>query len=75
MENYEESVKLNPNSYWSYIPNYRYRTLIIGDSGSGKTNTLLNLIKLQQPNIDKIICTSVIYSNQSILCLSMEEKM
>ena len=31
-----------------------YRILIIGGSGSIKTNVLLNLIKDQQPNIDKI---------------------
>ena len=54
MKNYEESVEINPNSYWSYIPNYCYRTLIIDGSGSGETNGLLNVIKLQQPNIDKI---------------------
>ena len=31
-----------------------YRILIIGGSGSGKTNVLLNLIKNQRPNVDKI---------------------
>ena len=36
-----------------YIPDYPYRILIIGGSGSGKTNTLLNLIN-NQPDIDKI---------------------
>ena len=35
-----------------YIPDYPYRILIIGGSGSGKTNTLLNLIN-NQPNIYK----------------------
>ena len=29
---------------WPYIPDHKYRILIIGVSGSGKTNTLLNLI-------------------------------
>ena len=33
--------------------NWPYRTLIIGGSGSGKTNVLLNLIE-NQPEIDKI---------------------
>ena len=28
--------------------------LINGDSGSGRTNALLNLIKYQRPDIDKI---------------------
>ena len=36
-----------------YIPDHPYRILIIGGSGSGKTNTLLNLIN-NQPNVDKI---------------------
>ena len=34
----------NPN--WPYIPDHPYRILIIGDSGSGKTNALLNLINI-----------------------------
>ena len=32
---------------WPYIPDHLYRILINGGSGSGKTNTLLNLIKEQ----------------------------
>ena len=35
------------NEKWPYIPDHLYRILIIGGSGSGKTNTLLNLIKEQ----------------------------
>ena len=40
---------------WPYVPDHQYRILIIG-SGSGKTNTLLNLIKEQDYHdvIDKI---------------------
>ena len=30
---------------WPHIPDHPYRMLIIGGSGSGKTNALLNLIK------------------------------
>ena len=45
-------IKLN-NKNWPYIPDHPYRILIIGGSGSGKTNVLLNLIK-NQPDIDKI---------------------
>ena len=41
------------NKKWPYIPNHLYRTLIIGGSGSRKTNALLNLIS-QQEDIDKI---------------------
>ena len=47
----ENEKKHNPN--WPYIPDHPYRILIIGGSGSGKTNTLLNLIE-NQPDIDKI---------------------
>ena len=36
-----------------HIPDHPYRILIIGGSGSGKTNTLLNLIN-EQRDIDKI---------------------
>ena len=38
---------------WLYIPYHLYRILIIGGSGSGKRNTLLNLIN-KQKDIDKI---------------------
>ena len=38
-----------------YIPDHPYRILIIGGSGSEKTNALINLIN-EQNDIDKIIC-------------------
>ena len=41
------------NEKWPYIPDHPYRVLIIGGSGSGKTNTLLHLIN-EQKDIDKI---------------------
>ena len=41
------------NEKWPYIPDHPYRILIIGGSGSGKTKTLLNLIK-EQDDIDKV---------------------
>ena len=41
------------NEKWPYIPDHPYRILINGGSGSGKTNTLLNLIN-EQHDIDKI---------------------
>ena len=47
----ENKTKHNPD--WPYIPDHPYRILIIGGSGSGNTNTLLNLIN-RQPDIDKI---------------------
>ena len=39
----KQSVKEH-NLNWPEIPNNPYRILIIGDSGSGKTNSLFNLI-------------------------------
>ena len=47
MKNYDESVEINHNPNWPYIPDHPYRILITGVSGSGKTNVLLNLIKHQ----------------------------
>ena len=46
----------NHNKKWPYIPDHPYRMLIIGDSESGKTNILLNLIKGQDSDniIDKL---------------------
>ena len=41
------------NEKWPYISHHSSRLLITGGSGSGKTNTLLNLIK-EQDDIDKI---------------------
>ena len=41
------------NEKWPYMPDHPYRILILGGSGSGKTNTLLNLIN-EQRDIDKI---------------------
>ena len=41
------------NKKWLYIPDYPYWILISGDSWSGKTNALLNLIS-QQDSIYKI---------------------
>ena len=56
MINFDDYVNENKtirNKNWPYIPDHPYRILIIGGSGSGKTNLLLNLIE-NQPDIDKI---------------------
>ena len=52
-DDYTNENKINHNPNWPYIPDHPYRILIIGGSGSGKTNLLLNLIE-NQPDIDKI---------------------
>ena len=41
------------NEKWPYVPDHPYRIIIIGGSGSGKTNALINLIN-EQNYIDKI---------------------
>ena len=41
------------NENWPYIPDLPYRIIIIGGSGSRKTNALINLIN-EQNDIDKI---------------------
>ena len=44
--------KTEHNLKWPYIPDHLYRILVIGGSGSGKTNALLDLIN-NQLDIDK----------------------
>ena len=41
------------NEKWPYIPDHPYRIIIIGGSGSRKTNALINLIN-EKNDIDKI---------------------
>ena len=52
-DGYTNENKSEYNQKWPYIPNHPYRILIIGGSGSRKSNGLLNLIN-NQPDIDKI---------------------
>ena len=52
-DDYTNENKTMHNLNCIYIPDHPYRILIIGGSGSGKTNALLNLIH-NQPDIDKI---------------------
>ena len=52
-DNYTNENKTEQNLKLPYIADHPYRILIIGGSGSGKTNAFLNLIN-NQPDIDKI---------------------
>ena len=36
MRNYDQSVKINHNPNWSYVPNHPYRIKVIGGTGSEK---------------------------------------
>ena len=46
-DEYTNENKKEHNLNWPYIPDHPYRILIIGGSGIGKTNALLNLINNQ----------------------------
>ena len=52
-DNYTNENKTEHNSKWTHILDHLYRILIVGGSGSGKTNAILNLIS-NQPDIDKL---------------------
>ena len=52
-DDYVNETRTEHNKNWPYIPDKPYKILIIGDSGSGKTNILLNLIE-NQSDICKI---------------------
>ena len=52
-DDYANENKTKHNQNWYYVPDHPYRIIIIGGSGSGETNALLNLIN-NQPDIDKI---------------------
>ena len=54
----------NPN--WPKIPYHPYRIIIIGGSGSGKTNVLLNLVN-HEPDIDKSYMLKI-HMKQNINC-------
>ena len=49
-DKYTNENRTEHNKNWPCIPDHPYRILIIGGSGSGKTNLLLNLIE-NQPDI------------------------
>ena len=60
-DDYTSKNKTEHNPKWPYIPDHLYRILIVGGSGSGKTNALLNLI-----NNQPIIYMQNIHMKQSI---------
>ena len=52
-DSYTNKNKTEHNLKWSYIPDHLYRILIVGGSGSEKTNALINLLS-NQSDINKI---------------------
>ena len=73
-KNYDQSVEINHNPNWPYIPDIPHKILINDGLGSTKTNLLMNLIKHQQPDIDKIYLYLKDPLNQSISCLLLKLK-
>ena len=70
----DKSVEISLNLNWLYIPGHPYKDLIIGDSGSGKANMLLNLININNQILTTFIYKSKIHLSQNINCLLIEEK-
>ena len=54
-DDYVNENKTEHNKNWPCIPDHPYRILIIGASGSGKTNVLINLI-MNKMILTKFIC-------------------
>ena len=73
-DNYTNENKAEHNLKWSYTPDHPYRMLIVGCSGSGKANVLLNLI-YNQPDIDKIyLYTKDLYEAKYQHLINQREK-
>ena len=53
LDSINSKINKKYNEKWPYIPDHPYRIIIIGGSGSRKTNALINLIN-EQNDIDKI---------------------
>ena len=62
---YVSENRTEHNRNWLHVPDYPYRILIIGGSGSGKTIVLLKLIE-NQPALIIITTLKLILSIQTI---------
>ena len=54
MKNHDKSIEIYHNPNWSFLADLPYIVLVIGGSVPGKTDALMNLIKHQRPDTDKI---------------------
>ena len=52
LDDYVNENKTKHDKNQPYTPDHPYRILVVGGSGSGKTNVLLNLVE-NQPGIDE----------------------
>ena len=77
MITFDDYINENTNEHnknWPYSPDNPHRILIVGGSGSGKTNVLLNLIE-NQPDIDKIyLYAKVLYEAKYQIYLTYVKK-
>ena len=48
IKNYDQLVKVNHNPNKAYIPDHPYRIVIIGGSGTGKTNDFFSTLELDK---------------------------
>ena len=55
IDNYVNENKTEHNGKLPYIPDHPYRIIIVGGSGSGKTNELISLI-MNKMILTKFIC-------------------
>ena len=60
LDNIRNENNEDHNKKWPYILDHPYRMLIIGGSGLGKTNVLLNLIK--EKDSDSLIDKTYLYA-------------
>ena len=77
MINFDENTNENKREHnlnWSYIPDHPYRILIIGDSGTGKTNALLNLINNQQDIVKIYLYAKVPYEDKYQYLINKRER-
>ena len=73
-DNYVNKNRTEHNRNWPYIPDKPYRILIVGGSGSDKTNVLLNLIE-NQPDIDEIyLYAKDLYQSKYQYLIKIREK-
>ena len=73
-DDYTNENETEHNLRWPCIPDHPYRIFIVGGSGSGKTNALLNLIN-NQPDIDKIyLYAKYIYEAKYQYLINKREK-
>ena len=71
-DDYANENKTEHNLKWLYILDHPHRILIIGGSGSGKTNALLNLIN-NQPDTDKYLYAKDPYEAKYQFLISKRE--